>query len=132
MYEIEEWKPIEGYENYYEISNYGRIKSLPHKWVGFGKNINCKTKSKIRITKTNKTGYEQVVLFKNGTSKTFLVHRLVAMAFIPNPDNLPCVNHKDCIKTNNFVSNLEWCSYEYNNTYSNRIEKAIKRRKEAV
>lgn len=120
---IEIWKPIKDYEGLYEVSNYGKIKSLPHKWVGFGKNINCKTKQKIRITKVAKTGYEQVVLFKDGTSKTFLVHRLVAEAFLPNPNNYPCINHKDENPSNNCVWNLEWCTFSYNINYGNRKEK---------
>ncbi len=64
-------------------------------------------------------GYLSVELFKNKKSKRILVHRLVAQAFIPNPDNLPCVNHKDESRTNNAVENLEWCTYKYNSNYGN-------------
>ena len=62
-------------------------------------------------------------LCKNGKIKAFLVHRLVAEAFIPNPDNLPCINHKDENPKNNQVENLEWCTYKYNNEYNGRIDK---------
>ena len=65
-----------------------------------------------------------VSIAKNGKHKTFLVHRLVAENFLSNPNNLPCVNHKDENKENNYYTNLEWCSKQYNNTYGTRIEKA--------
>lgn len=64
-------------------------------------------------------GYEYVVLANKGKNKTLLIHRLVAETFIPNPNNYACVNHIDENKSNNNVSNLEWCNYEYNNTYKN-------------
>ena len=71
-------------------------------------------------------GYLQVGLHKGGERKSYKIHRLVAMAYLPNPDNLPCVNHKDENKENNALQNLEWCTYEYNNNYGSRIEKAAK------
>ena len=64
-----------------------------------------------------KTGYEYVGLYNNGKPKKMAVHRIVASAYIPNPENKPCVNHKDLDKTNNCVENLEWCDYKYNNLY---------------
>ena len=99
------WKPVVGYENLYEVSNFARVKSLK-----FGKE---------RILKpgTNRYGYLHVNLYKNNKRKDFLVHRLVAEAFIPNPDNLPFVNHKDENPSNNFSTNLEWCTNEYNLNY---------------
>lgn len=99
------WKPVVGYENLYEVSNFARVKSLK-----FGKE---------RILKpgTNRYGYLHVNLYKNNKRKDFLVHRLVAEAFIPNPDNLPLVNHKDENPSNNFSTNLEWCTNEYNLNY---------------
>lgn len=68
-------------------------------------------------------GYYSIVLYRDGESKTYQIHRLVALTFIPNPDNLPAVNHKDEVKTNNMVGNLEWCSIKYNNTYGTRNER---------
>lgn len=104
---IEEWRPIEGYENY-QVSNYGRVKSLG----------NDKTrKEKILKQGKKKDGYLQVNLYKEGKMKPFLVHRLVATAFLDNPSNLHCVNHKDEDKTNNCVENLEWCTHQYNSNY---------------
>ena len=102
---IEEWRDIEGYEWLYQISSFGRVKSLRGKVE--------------RILKlgTTKKGYKSVGLQVNGNHKTRVVHRLVAKAFIPNPNSYPCVNHKDESKDNNHVSNLEWCTVLYNNTY---------------
>lgn len=71
----------------------------------------------------NRSGYKRVGLYKNGKYKPYNVHRLVAITFIPNPTNLPVVNHKDEDKTNNNVNNLEWCTYEYNNNYGTKKER---------
>lgn len=122
---VEVWKDIIGYESLYQGSNFGRVRSLD-RWVK-GKNgsIRC-CKGKILKPGTNKDGYLYVNLYKNRKEKKFYVHRLVAEAFISNPDNLPCVNHKDENKQNNVVSNLEWCSAQYNNTYGTRIERCSK------
>lgn len=70
-------------------------------------------------------GYRIVHLSEHGKSRWYSVHRLVAEAFIPNPDNLPCVNHKDEVKSNNNVDNLEWCTWEYNNSYNNKSQRMI-------
>ena len=117
--ETEIWKPKKDYEGLYEVSNLGRIKSL-----GNGNSNN----SKERILKPGKVkgGYLQVYLSKNRENKRFYVHRLVAETFIPNPDNLPFINHKDEDKTNNRVDNLEWCTREYNNNYGTRTLRANK------
>ena len=102
------WKAVEGYEDYYEVSNFGNVRSVDrvtnytngekHLWKG-------------RILKPAKcgNGYFSCVLWKNGQKKTVLIHRLVAEAFIHNQNNLPQVNHKDENKENNHVENLEWC-----------------------
>ena len=79
-----------------------------------------------------KGGYHIVGLYNNGKRKKFLIHRLVAEAFIPNPNNLPCVNHKDENKSDNNVNNLEWCSYEYNNNYGTRVKRSAEKKSEAV
>lgn len=94
----EVWKDIIGYEGLYQVSNLGRVKSLKHSEEWF---------LKYRL---NKKGYASVVLFKGTVSskKQFMVHRLVADAFIPNPENKPQINHKDGNKLNNSVENLEW------------------------
>ena len=110
----ESWKDIEGYEGLYQVSNKGNVKSL---------NYNKTKKEKILKPFINSNGYLQVILCKNKTSKRFLVHRLVANAFLPNTNNYPCVNHKDECKTNNVVSNIEWCTYKYNTNYGSCIKK---------
>ena len=108
------WCPIKGYEGLYEVSYQGRVKSLK-----FGKERILKP---LRHT----SGYLQVNLCKNGEVKHCLVHRLVAQTFIPNPDNLPEVNHKDENKTNNKVSNLEFCDAKYNINYGTRNDRCSK------
>ena len=123
---IEEiFKDIKDLEGLYQVSNFGRVKSL-----GNGKSYN----SKERILKPGKStnGYLQVNLYKNGEYKQCLVHRLVAEVFIPNTDNLPFVNHKDEDKTNNSVENLEWCTHEYNCNYATRNERIAKTRSKPV
>lgn len=112
----EEWRTIQDYPDYM-ISNLGRVKSL---------NYNKTGKEKILKQGINKDGYCYVDLCKEGERKTFRVHRLVATHFIPNPQILPCVNHKDENKQNNCVSNLEWCTQEYNCNYGKRNVKISK------
>lgn len=98
--EGEEWLSIEGYEGLYEVSNLGRVKSLRDNKGNY--------REKILSQCDNGNGYLMVVLCKYGKMQTCKVHRLVANAFIPNPNNFPTVNHKDEDKTNNCVDNLEW------------------------
>ena len=111
------WKDIPGYEGKYEVSNLGNVRSL---------NYNRSGEPKL-LKQGNVNGYKVVILYKDGKKKTCNVHRLVAMTFIPNPDNLPIVNHKDEDKSNNNVNNLEWCTYKYNNTYGTARERAGKK-----
>jgi len=108
------WKDIKGYEGFYQVSNLGKIKSLPRN--------NTIKQSKILKNGYSRKGYCIVNLSKNNKVKSYRVHRLVAQAFIPNPNNYPDVNHKDENKLNNSVDNLEWCDSQYNNTYGNRTK----------
>lgn len=104
------WKDIEGYEGKYQVSNMGNVRS-------FVANNQCEAPHVIYQATIN-TGYKCVHLLDNCARKVFLVHRLVAIAFIPNPDNLPLINHKDEDYFNNCVDNLEWCTHKYNYWYS--------------
>lgn len=105
---IEIYKDIPGYEGLYQVSNLGNVKSL--------KNYHKTIKSTI-LKSFIIRGYYRVELYKNGIGKQLFVHRLVAMTFIPNPNNHPQVNHKDENKLNNSVDNLEWCTAKYNINY---------------
>lgn len=97
-------KPVVGYEGKYAVSLDGSVYSLNFHRTGF---------TKILKAKCDKDGYLEVGLYKNG-KKYYRIHRLVAMAFIPNPDNLPQVNHKDGVRDNNRHTNLEWCTAREN------------------
>lgn len=110
---MEIWKDIKGYEGLYQVSNYGRVRSL-----NYNRTFKC-----VILKQNNVRGYKQVGLHKNGNLKNFFVHRLVATAFIPNPENLQEVNHKDENPQNNNVENLEWCDRRYNINYLNRNKK---------
>ncbi len=120
---IEIWKDIEGYEGLYQISNYGNVKSLG----------NDKTR-KERILKPakDKDGYLMVGLCKQGERKYHKIHRLVAQEFFPNPNNYPEVNHKDEDKTNNQVTNLEFCDRKYNINYGTHTERSALSRSKPV
>ena len=108
---MEQWKEIAGYEDLYEVSDQGRVKSL---------NYNHTRTERILRSRKNRGGYLYVNLHKDGQRKTITVHRLVATAFISNPHNLDTINHKDEVKTNNAASNLEWMSIKDNNNYGTR------------
>ena len=102
------WCPIKGFEGLYEVSNYGRVRSIK-----FGK-------EKILKTSRNTNGYLFVSIRKNGHRKNCRVHRLVAETFIPNPSNLSEINHLDEDKDNNLVQNLEWCDRKSNCNFGTR------------
>lgn len=102
----EEWRDIPEFKGLYQASNLGRIRSLK---TGI-----------VMIPQINHKGYHRLLLMKAGKAYSRLIHRLVASAFIPNPMSLPQINHKDENKTNNNISNLEWCTNIYNHNYGTR------------
>ena len=119
--EGEEWKSIGvvkdvNFTGMYEVSNKGRIRSLDRlitDTLGRKHFYN----GKILTPNKNNKGYLSVFLNANGVWRNVFIHRVAAEAFIPNPNNLPCVNHKDENPLNNCIENLEWCSHQYNSTY---------------
>ena len=117
------WKDIKGYEGLYQVSNLGYIKSLSKTKEIINNNKKYVKTIKEKELKGNfHQGYRTVGLVKNGKMKTTYIHRLVAEAFIPNPNNYPMVNHIDEDKSNNYYKNLEWCTCEYNNNYGNKLK----------
>ena len=120
------WKDIKGYEGLYQVSNLGRVKNIK--------------RNKVLKPLERKGGYVNVNLYdRNLKMKTLTIHKLVALAFIENISNYPCINHKDENKKNNRVDNLEWCTSLYNNTYGTRLErtsetmkKTLKKRPELI
>ena len=116
--EKEIWKDIEGYEGKYKISNFGNVYS-------------CYINRNLKHSKTQ-DGYPYVILKANGKQKIKLIHRLVAIHFIPNPNNLPIINHIDEDKSNYSIDNLEWCDNSYNVTYNDASKKAAKKNSKYV
>lgn len=109
--------PYKGFEEYILVSNFGRI-ILQER--DYNNKTICYKKKRLAKLTTNNHGYKRFVLHINNNHHSFLVHRLVAKMFIENPLNLPCVNHKDENKGNNYANNLEWCDHKYNNNYGTR------------
>lgn len=103
------WKDVKGYEGLYQISNLGKVKRLV--------SVKCKKERFLSITKDRKSGYCRVMLCKNNKTKRFLIHRLIAEHFIPNPENKPCIDHINGVKDDNRIENLRWCTYKENNNY---------------
>lgn len=119
---FEYWKDIKGFEGLYQISNLKRVKSLPRMRVSKGGSL-CPVSERILSQKIDRYGYPIATLSKDGKSHFIPVHKLMAQAFIPNPKHLPQVNHKDENKTNNHLSNLEWCTAGYNSRYGTRTKR---------
>lgn len=119
---MEIWKDVIGFEGYFQVSNFGRVRSvdrvIPHSHTGA-----ATIKGRIKKQRVDKYGYPIVRLNKDGERWIPTVHRLVAEAFIPNPENKEQVNHIDEVKTNNCVKNLEWCTVQYNNSYGTCSER---------
>ena len=127
----EYWKPVVGYEGLYMVSNWGRVKSFD-RWVKSRNGSVRFCKGRILKPLTSSSGYLCVNLYKNNIKKEYLVHRLVAEAFIDNPDNLSQVNHRDENKLNNNVDNLEWCDAKYNINFGTCIERRSKKKSKPV
>ena len=121
------WKDIVGYENQYQVNELGQIRTLKDSPI-----LKRGTVMRSQVSKRN--GYVYQTLYSNGKQKLVRVHRIVAEAFIPNPDKLPQVNHINGIKTDNRVTNLEWCTQEHNMEHAFRtgLEKPSERQKRAV
>lgn len=131
MQEQEIWKDIPGYEGLYQVSNLGNVKGLPSRRVYSDGRVHYYPERVLKqhtIRRNNK----QVCLTVGGNHRSFRVHRLVAMAFLPNPNNYDQVNHKDENPSNNNIDNLEWCSAEYNLNYGTRNKRASESRGKVV
>lgn len=111
---MEIWKDVNSHKNLYQISNFGRIKSVKN------------NKEHVLRPRLSSSGYPNIILYKDGKAKCYTIHRLVAQHFIPNPDNLPEVNHKDENRLNNKADNLEWCTSKYNRHYGSALAKISK------
>ena len=130
--EFELWKDVKGFEGYYQVSTWARVRSLD-RWVTYKDGRSRLCKSFILPLRKNRKGYLRANLSKNGKTKSAFVHKLVAEAFIPNPLNLPVINHKDEVKDNNYPYNLEWCTDDYNRHYGtaiNRMQLSLTNRKD--
>ena len=131
---MEIWKDVVGYEGYYQVSNFGNIRSVDRVIYSDKLHIGTKRELKGKMLKpyVNSHGYLALTLTKNGNEKLLRVHRIVAEAFIKNPNNYDQVNHIDGDKTNNKIENLEWCNNQYNvnhaykNGLANHYTKSVK------
>lgn len=122
----EVWKDIPGYEGLYQASNIGRIRGVD-RYIGYKNGRKRLWKGQIKTQRLDYKGYLRVEICKDGTQKTEFVHQLVALAFIPNPDKKPYINHKDGNPQNNNTENLEWCTPRENTIHSiNVLKNGIK------
>lgn len=129
---MEIWKDIKGHEGHHQISSFGRVKSIERFVCNSLGNIQL-CKGKIFNPNIDRYGYKKIALRINGKRKYYTIHRLVAMAFIPNPENKPQVNHIDEVKLNNNVSNLEWVTAQENTTHNDsHIKRGKKKRKKVI
>ena len=128
---MREWREIKGTNGLYEVSSDGIVRTTG-KYAKIGGGSYRYVKPKILTISKYPNGYSYVNICVNNEKHSFLIHRLVAQAFIPNPDNLPQVNHKDEDITNNNVENLEWCTPKYNANYGDAIQKSKSKRSKPV
>lgn len=131
---MEEWRIIEDFD-WYEISSLGRVRSIDRIYTdSWGRIYHKKGQLLKLVTQVDRTGYPQVMvgIWYKGKTYRLLVSRLVAKAFIPNPQNLPMVNHLDEDSTNNKISNLEWCDAKYNANYGTAIERRSAKKRKAI
>lgn len=122
---MEEWRDVVGYEGIYEVSNMGNVRTKEGKTTWQHYSGTRVWKQRILTQMKDNRNACSVNLWKDRKNKGFLVHRLVAIAFIPNPNNYPIINHKDCNPSNNNVDNIEWCdnTYNINHAYDNGLMK---------
>lgn len=123
---MEEWKPVVGFEGYYEVSSLGRVRSVERAVID-KRGRRRMYPAMMLATYLNCHGRVLIGLWRDNRINRMSVHRLVAMAFLPNPDNLPEVNHKDENPQNNRVDNLEWCTHFYNQNYGTRVERTSRK-----
>lgn len=121
------WRDIKGYENEYQVNQYGEIRTLKDSSV-------CKANTILKPQISKRNGYVYQMLWKNGKAKLFRVHRIVASAFVDNPNNYKQVNHIDGNKTNNNAENLEWCSQSQNmkHAYKNKLQVPSEKQRKAI
>lgn len=124
----EEWRDVVGYEGYYEVSNMGRVRSIG-RYVKTAWGFRFKQPHIMSENIHPITGYHMVCLAKDGAKRTYMVHRLVAFAFIANPENKPQINHKNENKSDNRSANLEWMTAKENNNFGTKNERVSKANK---
>ena len=127
MVDMEIWKDVKGYEGYYQISNMGNVRSVDRVRRKSNHGYDAHIKGKVIKQRSQKNGYKCVTIYKDGVAKTVRVHRLVAAAFVPNPNGYGEVNHIDENVENNCANNLEWCSRSYNCSYGSGLSKRAKK-----